>query len=593
MKDLVHFIQESLTRLDDLDRKKIWAILPFQIFLSLLDLMGVILLGTVATLTFNIVSNDSRPTRLQLILREFIPGNLSNTSLAMILTVSAIVVLFAKTTLQTLFLYYFSKFQATIESKLAAKLYNNILDGDISIVNQDNFSNYQYTLTIGVNRFVVGVIGPIIIFVSDAFATILLIGFAFYASPISVIIAILVFGISYAFFNGFVNSRAITYGEVAQENYLEIGENLLESLRGLREIRAYKRESIYKLKFNKAKRSVSLINQKVTWLNGLVKYLLEISILFTGASISLVLIITTDVKRAVTVVALFMIIGFRIIPNLQRLQNTFNSIRISRPASLNLFRLQDEFGSSKCVETHPVASFEKSLERIRINQVSFHFQRESAAINSITFDVESNQTIAIIGESGSGKSTLIDLLSGLYKPSAGRITFEFQDGSASDSPQDFSISYISQNCSLFGENIYQNIALKEDVNSSDVIEIDAIITKLNLTALKPTTQNQSRKIRSDSTNISGGERQRIAIARAMYFNSQLVVLDEPTSSLDRDNRLRVVDYLREINHKKTVVLVTHDDELLTLSDTVLFLTKGEVVFFGPTQEYLEQRSNNF
>ena len=163
LKELVPFILKSLAKLEDSDRKKIWAILPFQIFLSLMDLVGVILLGTVATLTFNIVSNDSRPTRLQLILRELIPGHLSNTSLAMILTAAAVFLLFTKTTLQTLFSYYFSKFQASIESKLATKLYNNILDGDISVVNHDNFSNYQYTLTVGVNRFVVGVIGAVIV----------------------------------------------------------------------------------------------------------------------------------------------------------------------------------------------------------------------------------------------------------------------------------------------------------------------------------------------------------------------------------------------------------------------------------------------
>lgn len=591
MKELVPFIFKSLAKLEDSDRKKIWAILPFQIFLSLMDLVGVILLGTVATLTFNIVSNDSRPTRLQLILRELIPGNLSNTSLAMILTAAAVFLLFTKTTLQTLFALYFSKFQASIESKLATKLYNNILDGDISVVNHDNFSNYQYTLTIGVNRFVVGVIGAIIVFVSDAFTTILMIGFAFYASPISVIIAMFVFGISYKFFNGTVNSRAITYGEVGQENYLELTENLLESLRGLREIRAYNRESIYKIKFNKAKQSASLIHHKVYWLNGLVKYLLESSILLAGAFISLALIITTDIKHAMTVVALFIIIGFRIIPNLQRLQNAFNSIRFSKQASLNLFRLQDEFSSAKSVEAHLVNKAEKKLKRIGVNQVSFHFQRISPAIRDISFAIESNQTIAIIGESGSGKSTLIDLLSGLYKPSAGKITFEFQDGSSSDSPQDFLISYISQNCALFGEDIYENIALKEEINSSDTIQIDSIIRELNLTALKSTSQKQARKIRSDSTNISGGERQRIAIGRAMYFKSELVVLDEPTSSLDKDNRHRVLKYLREIHHKKTVVLVTHDDELLEISDTVLSLANGKVTFFGPTQYYLKQKNS--
>ena len=108
---------------------------------------------------------------------------------------------------------------------------------------------------------------------------------------------------------------------------------------------------------------------------------------------------------------------------------------------------------------------------------------------------------------------------------------------------------------------------------------------MNLKEFAFQSNGNLREIRSDSTNISGGERQRISIARAKFFDAGIVILDEPTSALDEENEKRVIRYLAEIQHKKTVIVVTHSRELLNISDFVLYLDSGRTTFYGSVEDF--------
>ena len=108
---------------------------------------------------------------------------------------------------------------------------------------------------------------------------------------------------------------------------------------------------------------------------------------------------------------------------------------------------------------------------------------------------------------------------------------------------------------------------------------------MQLDHLKESSFGVERKIRSNSTNISGGEKQRISLARAKFFDRGIVVLDEPTSSLDQENEKRIIEYLMDIQHNKTVVLVTHSESLLRAADMVLVLDQGKMLFYGSNAEF--------
>ena len=585
MKKIVAFKKRALSLLTLADRKKVVRTIPLLVALSLLDLAGVVLLGTVATLTFNLISNDSKPTRLELIFQDLIAADISQTDLILTLSLTAVFLLSLKTVSQAIFGYRFAKFQARLETEIATKLYNSLFNSSISQVNLHKYSDYQYSLIVGANRYVTGIIGSSVLLASDLFTALLMFIFAFYASPISAVVATLVFLLVYLGFNGPVSTRAREYGRISTKSYLNLGEDLLESLRGIREIKAYSKEEIYRKKFKEEKATSSLVNQKILWLNGLIKYFLEVAILLAGTLITLSLVITTDLKHAITVAVLFLVIGFRLIPIIQRLQNSINSLRISNEATRTLFLYLEQFDSLNTFAVNVEKKNPLQLTSIDVEKVSCVFQSGSTALIDVSFKLESNLTLAILGDSGSGKSTLIDLITGLSSPTSGRIRFRSEADSAIHSPGTYPISYITQSCALFGNDIYQNISLSQDISQKDKLEIDKIVQDLNLKEFAFQSNGNLREIRSDSTNISGGERQRISIARAKFFDAGIVILDEPTSALDEENEKRVIRYLAEIQHKKTVIVVTHSRELLNISDFVLYLDSGRTTFYGSVEDF--------
>jgi ABC-type multidrug transport system fused ATPase/permease subunit len=582
---VVALAKKSLSLLPTNDRRKVIRTIPFLVALSLLDLIGIVLLGTVATLTFNVVSNDSKPTRLELIFQNLIGVETSRNTLILILSIIAIILLTLKTVSQAIFGYRFAKFQARLETDLASKLYDSLLSSKVSKINQYKYSDYQYSLIVGANRYVTGIVGSAVLFVSDFFTASLMLIFAFYASPISATIAIIVFLGTYFTFNGPINKRAREYGRLSTVAYLNLGEDLLESLRGIREIKAYSKEEPYRSRFRMEKTTSSLINQKIVWLNGLIRYFLEIAILLSGTLITLGLVVTTDLKHAITVAALFIIIGFRLIPNIQRLQNSLNSFRISSEATRTLFQYFEEFHSSKAMPGTAKKEIPPALEHLEVQSVSYEFEDGSAALKDITFKLTSKNTLAILGDSGSGKSTLIDLVTGLSSPTSGHIFFHPVTGSVKFTAGTYPLSYITQNCALFGSDLYENVSLSQNLTQGDQKRIDEIVKSLNLGEFIQSNDGKAREIRADSTNISGGERQRISIARARFFDTDIVILDEPTSALDSENEKKVIQYLEEISHEKTVILVTHSRELLEISDFVLYLHEGEMIFFGSVQDF--------
>jgi ABC-type dipeptide/oligopeptide/nickel transport system ATPase component len=194
--------------------------------------------------------------------------------------------------------------------------------------------------------------------------------------------------------------------------------------------------------------------------------------------------------------------------------------------------------------------------------------------------------LAIIGESGSGKTTLADIIAGINSPTSGKILFNSHD-EENEKPLTWPrTGYVSQSASLFGTDIYENVSFGSHLSDIDVKRVDRILSDLNLSYLiKENKYGQKRFIRSDGTNLSGGERQRVAIARVEFSNPDLIIFDEPASALDEENRTRVIEYIQRISGKKTIILVTHALELLSLCETVLELKDGKVNYFGPVDNF--------
>lgn len=190
---------------------------------------------------------------------------------------------------------------------------------------------------------------------------------------------------------------------------------------------------------------------------------------------------------------------------------------------------------------------------------------EKMLFSDLSFQIQTGEFVCFSGESGKGKTTLLHMIGQLEPPTSGKILY---DGEIVDTTKKrlaflrTKVSFIFQNFALVeGKTVAQNLAFvrkndRRDVSIEDVLDRVGLLDKIN------------KKVYT----LSGGEQQRVALARAFYKRSEMILADEPTGSLDRDNAEQVIALLRELNSEnRTVILVTHDEDIKRICDRTIAL----------------------
>ncbi len=264
------------------------------------------------------------------------------------------------------------------------------------------------------------------------------------------------------------------------------------------------------------------------------------------------------------------------------------------------FLIEGKFGIARMMEIHrAVQPFEekatKSLEEwknITIKDVSFNYKEESV-LKDMNLKIERGQKIGIVGKSGSGKSTLFKLLLKLYLPKKGEIYFDNTEIRNLNGDSILKkISVVPQETELFNLSLKDNVTISEtnSVNKEkyqtavSISQVDKIINKL---------QNRDLSIIGEKgIRLSGGERQRIGIARAIYKDSDIIILDESTSNLDYTTEKNILEKMESQLKDKTLIISAHRLETLKNMDNILFIEKGKIVEQGTYTE-LSNKNGKF
>jgi len=582
----ITLVREALRHVPKRDRTKIYLLIPISIGLALLDVIGVSLLAAVGTLAYKRVTSDSKPTRVEQVLNSLSSASFNPEQLLMFLTVAALVTLVGRTLLQAALNFKLVNFYSRLESEIANSVFRRAIYSENFEFNQNKYSEYQYALTIASNRFVVGIISSFVAVFTDLFSTILMGILALVVSPIAFTASVAIFGLVFVFVNGPIHRRADYLGRESARVTENLNEKLLEIFRGIKELKIYQKENEIVKLFTNEKRQQSLYAQQTQWLNTLSRYLLEIAMLFVAVAVIATITILNDARHAVTIMVLFMAVAYRLIPGLQRLQNSTISLRNAKGVTEKLFLMLGSIKPPEEITNKEIVRFEESFSMICSNLTYKYPDNHIETLQEINFELEMGEILAIVGQSGAGKTTLLDLIGGLNSASSGSILFSSASGSAERSEARPRIGYVSQNSVLFGADIYEVVSFNPRTTKNEKNMIEEILSALNLENLIP-SKDGKLSINVDGSNISGGERQRIAFARAIIGKSQLYILDEPTSSLDLKNKQIVIGLVKEIAQHSIVAFVTHDKELLNIANKVLHLDNGEVKFFGKAKDFFE------
>jgi ATP-binding cassette subfamily B protein len=223
---------------------------------------------------------------------------------------------------------------------------------------------------------------------------------------------------------------------------------------------------------------------------------------------------------------------------------------------------------------------------VRFERVSFAYEPGRPALDDVSFEVRPGQWFAVTGVSGSGKSTLASLLLRLYDPQQGAVKIDGRD------IRDYTleslrsqISVVLQDPMLFAASIRDNIAYGAPRATAAEIEAAAILASAH-EFIQELPNGYDTMLGERGVTLSGGQRQRIALARAAVRRSSIVILDEPTTGLDDENARAVTDGLRAVARGRTTLLVSHDLDLVSRSDLILFLDGGKVLEYGTREELM-------
>ena len=357
-------------------------------------------------------------------------------------------------------------------------------------------------------------------------------------------------------------------------------KTLLETLGYIKFIKLYKIENFFLSKFNFHLFNKVKIAKIVKVISSSPRSVLE---LFAVISMSIIVIVMINLGNTnfeiITSLALFGLAGFKILPSANKILVNLSAIKFSFAAIdlvYNDFKIKNFTSSPSKNNELKDFIFEK---KISFKDVFFKYpENQNDILSNITLSVNKGDCIGIIGKSGSGKTTLMNLLTGLIEPSKGEIMI---DGHSLKSKLDCwqsKIGYVPQSIYLSDESIKKNIALGYDEKK---ISDEKIIDLLKQTQLdefvKKLPSGIDTIIGEKGQKLSGGQAQRIGLARAFFRDPEIIILDEATSSLDNETQNLFIKNLKELNTKKTIFIVSHRREALKYCNKIYEVKDSNLV----------------
>ncbi len=316
------------------------------------------------------------------------------------------------------------------------------------------------------------------------------------------------------------------------------------------------------------------------------RYLIE-AVAFGGMVLMVIYLIATqhDISKYLPVLGLYAISGYRLMPAAQQLFAGITSLKY-HVSALNNIHAEMQLTTVACQKLKKQAlEFRQQLQLKNIYHA--YPNADKFSLKDVSVDIPLHATIGIVGASGGGKTTLVDIILGLLKQQNGKILVDGQEISDSNIKQwQQNIGYVPQNIFLIDASIAHNIAL--GIKPSDV-DMDAVIAAAKLANLHEFIVNELAEgyhsfVGEEGVRLSGGQRQRIGIARALYHDPELLIFDEATSALDGLTEKVIIEAIKSLSHRKTIIFIAHRLNTVKDCDVIYVLNKGEILAQGSFAE---------
>lgn len=290
----------------------------------------------------------------------------------------------------------------------------------------------------------------------------------------------------------------------------------------------------------------------------------------------------TIFQQSFATLFLSLILFYRSLSLIMQLQNAWHKYLLKHGSIKNYKEFMLELNAGE--ETHGHLAFGKLEEKIELKNVSFTYG-EKQVIDGINMVIPKNKTIALVGKSGSGKTTLVNLIAGLIPVDSGDILFDNVNIREIDiNTFRNRVGYITQDPVIFNDTVYNNITSWAERSEPNLEQYRKVMEQA---CLHTFSNQEDAMLGSNGINVSGGEKQRIAIARELFKNIDILVIDEGTSSLDTETEMVIRESIDSLRGKLTIFIIAHRLSTIKNADTIILLRNGKIEDKGHYDELKE------
>lgn len=569
-------------------------------FLAFLDLVGILAIGFIIASTAIFLTSGSDPDRLLIVAGVAIPAVNAQT---LPWVSGAVLILFlGKALLSLLLTRKAALFIAGVEARASKHIAEISLGSDLSTAREKSREEVLYAVQVGApSAFSVlfNQLGTIV--AEGALFVLVAVGF-FFVDPVITSAAIIYFGaIAYAiqFFVGTLMNRS---GEKLKSGTILANSAITDLVNVFRELSVLKARDAYLDRIYKNRLDASRNGANQYFLGGMPRYVIE-SALLVGLGLFVVgQALAGDLVSSAATIGVFLSGGFRLTAAMLPLQSALLTIKGVIPQALAAHEILQRERT-----TDPSAQLDSSFTskasrsgnarseqavRVELRDVSFTYpSKSSPTLQDVSIQISAGSHVALIGPSGAGKSTIADVMCGLLPPSSGEVLLldSPSEARASFMP---SVSYVPQKPGLVSGTIANNIALGVD---PELIDERRVLECLSRAHLLDVIQALPEGIHSDlgklQDSLSGGQAQRLGLARALYTRPGLLVMDEATSALDAESEAEISKALDELRGSVTVVLIAHRLNTIQHVDQVFLIERGRVSDRGAFKELVKRNKS--
>jgi len=501
---------------------------------------------------------------------------IENEKLIYFLLLCIFVCFFLKAIFFTWFLYQKNKFIFSFSDNLTIKLFSSYITKPYSLYLDDSSHNQLSTCINEIRVFQTGILISGIEFLSELIITFFLIALLFVANPLAALSILFIGLVLFSLFQFFTKKKIYKWGEIRQKNESIMVEKVQQSYNGLKEILIYLKESFFLKTFEKIVRETSIINIKKQTLIDIPKTIIEIfAIIIFIVVIIIIYRFNPNPSYFIPILGLYVGVSFKLMPALNRLIVASQNIR---NALVSLDKITDEVNKyyenlDSIIDLKKNTVTELKYEKnIILDNISFKYPSKNQNLfNNLKLEIKNGETIGIKGKSGEGKSTLINMICGFIIPNTGSVIVDGVNINENVRGWRSIIGYIPQSTYLFNGTIKENICFSKN----DEINENLLNKILDMSQLNDLINNSPDKentlVGERGILLSGGQAQRIALARCLYKNPKVLILDEATSSLDDVNEQKILESIRLLKGKKTIIIVSHRESTLSFCDKIYHL----------------------